>query len=142
MSRLLLLAGADPDFATEFLGQAPALCMYAHEGCAEMVALLLEFGADCEASNSQGCTALSLAAARGHCEVVRQLVAAGASLGHADTAGQCPLVHAARNGKLNVVGYLLACDWVLNKPEDEVELAEAAQQALVAASAQGHTEVS
>lgn len=75
-------------------------------------------------------------------QVVRQLVSAGASLGHTDTAGQCPLVHAARNGRLNVVGYLLACDWVLRRPDIEVELGEAAQQALVAAAAQGHTEVS
>ncbi|XP_067012508.1 protein TANC2 isoform X2 [Anabrus simplex] len=141
VSRLLLLAGASPDHLTEFLGNAPALCMYAHEGVADMVSLLLEFGADVELTNSQGCTALSLASTRGHCEVVRQLVAAGASLGHADTAGQCPLVHAARNGRLNVVGYLLACDWVLRSPEQEVELGEAAQQALVAAAAQGHVEI-
>jgi len=142
VSRLLLLAGASPNHTTEFLGNAPVLCMYAHEGVVEMVSVLLEFGADVELTNSQGCTALSLASTRGHCEVVRQLVAAGSSLGHADTAGRCPLVHAARNGCLNVVGYLLACDWVLRNPETEVELGEAAQQALVAAAAQGHTEVS
>jgi ankyrin repeat protein len=141
VSRLLLLAGASPNHMTEFLGNAPVLCMYAHEGIVDMVSVLLEFGADVELTNSQGCTALSLASARGHCEVVRQLVAAGSSLGHADTAGRCPLVHAARNGRLNVVGYLLACDWVLRNPETEVELGEAAQQALVAAAAQGHTEV-
>ncbi|XP_021931745.1 protein TANC2 isoform X1 [Zootermopsis nevadensis] len=141
VSRLLLLAGASPNHVTEFLGSAPVLCMYAHEGIAEMVSVLLEFGADVELTNSQGCTALSLASARGHCEVVRQLVAAGSSLGRADTAGRCPLVHAARNGCLNVVAYLLACDWVLRNPDTEVELGEAAQQALVAAAAQGHTEI-
>lgn len=105
-----------------------------------MVALLLEFGAEVELTNSQGCTALSLASAKGHCDVVRQLIAAGASPGHADTAGYCPLVHAARNGCLNVVGYLLACDWVV-KTEEDVELAEAAQQALIAAAGQGHVEI-
>lgn len=105
-----------------------------------MVALLLEFGAEVELTNSQGCTALSLASAKGHCDVVRQLIAAGASPGHADTAGYCPLVHAARNGWLNVVGYLLACDWVV-KTEEDVELAEAAQQALIAAAGQGHVEI-
>lgn len=68
------------------------------------------------------------------------LVSAGASLGCGDTSGQCPLVHAARYGHLPVVSYLLASDWVVSSPE-EVELAEAAQQALVAAAAQGHTEV-
>lgn len=73
-------------------------------------------------------------------QVVRQLISAGANLGHGDTAGQCPLVHAARNGHLSVVIYLLACDWVVSKPND-VELGEAAQQALIAAAGQGHTEV-
>ena len=74
VSRLLLLAGASPNFITEYLGNAPALCMYAHEGSVEMVSLLLEFGADVELTNSQGCTALTLAAARGHCDVVRRYV--------------------------------------------------------------------
>ena len=72
--------------------------------------------------------------------MVRQLIAAGASPGHADMVGYCPLVHAGRNGYLNVVGYLLACDWILKHPND-VELAEAAQQALIAAAGQGHTEI-
>lgn len=140
VSRLLLLAGGSPDYITEFLGNAPVLCMYASEGNVPMVSLLLEFGANVELTNSQGSTALSLASAKGHCDVVRQLIAAGASPGHADTSGQCALVHAARNGCLNVVGYLLACDWITSTPED-VELIEAAQQALVAASAQGHVEI-
>ncbi|XP_017764985.1 PREDICTED: protein TANC2 isoform X3 [Eufriesea mexicana] len=147
VSRLLLLAGASPNHITEYLGNAPALCMYAHEGSVEMVSLLLEFGADVELTNSQGCTALSLAAARGHCDVVRRLAAAGASLGHTDMAGQCPLVHAARHGRLSVVGYLLACDWVVPANESEAEGSqdigreEAAQQAVVAAAAQGHESI-
>lgn len=139
VSRLLLLAGASPNHVTDFLGNAPVLCMYANEGILPMVSLLIEFGADVELTNSQGCTALALASAKGHCDVVRQLIAAGASPGHADTTGFCSLVHAARNGCLNVVNYLLACDWIINS--DDVELAEAAQQALVAASGQGHTEI-
>ncbi|XP_015833767.1 protein TANC2 isoform X2 [Tribolium castaneum] len=140
VSRLLLLAGASPNHVTDFLGNAPVLCVYANEGIVPMVSLLLEFGADVELTNSQGSTALSLAAAKGHCDIVRHLVAAGASPGHVDTAGYCPLVHAARNGCLNVVGYLLACDWIIKNVED-VELGEAAQQALVAAASQGHVDI-
>ncbi|KAF7285187.1 hypothetical protein GWI33_011724 [Rhynchophorus ferrugineus] len=140
VSRLLLLAGADPNYITDFLGKSPVLCAYANEGNVPMVSLLLEFGADVELTNSQGQTALSLASSKGHCDVVRQLIAAGASPGHADAVGYCPLVHAARNGCLNVVGYLLACDWIL-KNKNDVELVEAAQQALIAASGQGHTEI-
>lgn len=140
VSRLLLLAGASPNHITDFLGKCPVLCAYANEGNVPMVSLLLEFGADVELANSQGQTALSMASSKGHCDVVRQLIAAGASPGHADAVGYCPLVHAARNGCLNVVGYLLACDWIL-KTENDVELADAAQQALIAASGQGHTEI-
>ncbi|KAL1491596.1 hypothetical protein ABEB36_012169 [Hypothenemus hampei] len=140
VSRLLLLAGADPNHITDSLGKAPVLCMFANEGNVPMVSLLLEFGANVELANNQGQTALSLASSKGHCDVVRQLIAAGASAGHADAVGYCPLVHAARNGCLNVVGYLLACDWIL-KCDTDVELAEAAQQALIAAAGQGHTEI-
>jgi len=68
-------------------------------------------------------------------------VSAGASLGYGDTSGHCPLVHAARHGHLPVVSYLLASDWVVTSPE-QVELTEAAQQAIVAATAQAHTYVS
>ncbi|KAF5280679.1 hypothetical protein FQA39_LY05327 [Lamprigera yunnana] len=140
VSRLFLLAGGSPNFITTYLGNAPILCMYAYEGIIPMVSLLLEFGANVELTNSQGSTALSLASAKGHCDVVRQLIAAGASPGHPDTAGQCALVHAARNGFLNVVGYLLACDWIV-KNSEHVELSEAAQQALIAAAGQGHTDI-
>ncbi|KAL1461449.1 hypothetical protein WDU94_013348 [Cyamophila willieti] len=142
VSRLLLLSGADPNHITEFLGAAPALCLFAYEGNSEMIGLLLEFQASIDLPNSQGRTPLSLAASKGHMEAVRTLVAAGASLGRTDTAGRCALVHAARGGHLQVVAYLLGCDWVLLGPRgQEVDLAEAAQQALVAAAAQDHTEI-
>lgn len=102
VSRLLLLSGADPNHITEFLGAAPPLCLFAHEGNSEMISLLLEFHAHIDLPNSQGRTALSLAASRGHMEAVRCLVGAGASLGRTDTAGRCALVHAARSGHLQV----------------------------------------
>lgn len=85
---MLLLAGANPDHKTDLLGNASALCLFAHEGVVEMVSLLLEFGADVNSTNSQGCTPLSLAAIKGHMQVVVQLVSAGAILGRTDTAGR------------------------------------------------------
>lgn len=88
VSRLLLLAGASPDNKTDLLGNAPALCLFAHEGVTDMVSLLLEFGANVNATNSQGCTPLSLAATKGHQQVVIQLVSSGAVLGKTDTAGR------------------------------------------------------
>lgn len=67
-------------------------------------------------------------------------------------AGQCALVHAARHGRLSVVGYLLACDWLVpssdevsesaaTSPVSDVGREEAAQQAVVAAAAQGHESI-
>lgn len=141
VSRLLLLAGASPDFVTNFLGKAPILCIAAHEGNVSMAKLLLEFGADVELANSQGCTALILAASNGHCDVVRQLVAAGASLGHTDTANRCALVHAARMNKITVVKYLIACDWIQRLNSNDVTLVEASLQALIAAASQGNTTI-
>lgn len=141
VSRLLLLAGASPDYVTEFLGHAPILCIAAHEGNLPMVSLLLEFGANVELANSQGCTPLILAASRGHCDVVRHLVAAGSALGQTDTANRCALVHAAQAGKLHIVKYLVACDWVARQGTNDVSLEHAAQQALIVAASQGHTAI-
>ncbi|XP_065085267.1 protein TANC2 isoform X2 [Ochlerotatus camptorhynchus] len=141
VSRLLLLAGASPDHITSFLGNATVLCIAAHEGIVPMVSLLLEFGANVEKTNSQGCTPLILASAKGHCDVVRQLVAAGSALGQTDTSQRCALVHAAITGKLKVVKYLVACDWNPRPKSNDVTLEQAAQQALIAASGQGNTEI-
>ncbi|XP_058455784.1 protein TANC2 isoform X2 [Malaya genurostris] len=141
VSRLLLLAGASPDHVTSFLGNAPILCIAAHEGIVPMVSLLLEFGANVEKTNSQGCTPLILASAKGHCDVVRQLVAAGSALGQTDTSQRCALVHAAVTGKLKVVKYLVACDWNVRSDSNDVTLEQAAQQALIAAAGHGNTEI-
>lgn len=141
VSRLLLLAGASPNHATDILGQAPILLIAASEGMTAMVNLLLEFGADIENTNSQGSTALILAAAKGHYDVVRQLVASGASLGHTDHSKRCALVHAARSGKLNILKYMLSCDWSPRTNSDDIQIVEAVQQALVSACSQGNCEI-
>ncbi|XP_065220330.1 protein TANC2 isoform X3 [Planococcus citri] len=141
VSRLMLLSGASPNHITEYLGQAPILCLFANEGVSEMVALLLEFEADVDLANNQGCTPLIMAAIKGHQDIIEQLIGAGAILGRTDTAGRCALVHAARNGHLNILAYLLTCDWVVDSQQREVELSQATQQALVAAASQGHEEI-
>ncbi|XP_034480764.1 protein TANC2 isoform X5 [Drosophila innubila] len=141
VSRLVLLAGASPDHRTDYMGDAPILCIAAHEGILPMVSLLLEFGADVGLTNSQGCTPLILAAMRGHCDVVRRLVAAGSSLGQLDTTQRCALVHAARMGHLSVVQYLLACDWSPRASSQDVGRCLALQQALIGAAAQAHVKI-
>lgn len=77
VSRLMLLAGGSPDFVTDYMGNAPLLCIYAYQGILAMVGMLIEFGANVAQTNSQGCTALILACQKGHTDVARRLVAAG-----------------------------------------------------------------
>lgn len=53
-----------------------------------------------------------------------------------------PIPYVFLNYSFQVASYLLGCDWVVQSSSgQEVDLAEAAQQALVAAAAQDHTEV-
>lgn len=73
VSRLILLAGGNPNVRTEFLGNAPLLCVASKEGFSDMVALLLEFGADINATSDNGMSALCYSAAAGHREVMRML---------------------------------------------------------------------
>ncbi|XP_050678771.1 protein TANC2 isoform X2 [Leptidea sinapis] len=148
VSRLMLLAGGSPNQVTECLGNAPLLCMYAYQGIIAMVGLLIEFGADLEMTNSQGCTALSLACQRGHTDVARMLIATGASLSHTDTAEQTPLVHAAKNGHRDTVIYLLGCQSgkddrnSIDIYDGKIEqLVPGARHALIAAAQNGHLDI-
>lgn len=52
----------------------------------------------------------------------------------------CGLVYATQSGHLNVVSHLLSCDWTTDAVND-LGLAEAAQQAMVAAAKAGHEQV-
>lgn len=139
VSRLLLLSGANPNTHTDFLHAAPVLCVACHEGYDSMVALLLEFGADpCQAAEDGMC-ALAYAAAKGHIHIIRALISHRALISQMDNSDQCPLVHAAIHGQLDAVSFLLQYDW----PEGQRPTRnEALQQALVAAAAQGHRQVS
>lgn len=73
VSRLILLSGGNPNSRTEYLNNAPILCVAAREGFADMVSLLMEFGADPNAASETGMTPLCHAAAAGHREVMRML---------------------------------------------------------------------
>ncbi|XP_006810959.1 protein TANC2-like, partial [Neolamprologus brichardi] len=73
VSRLLIMAGADVDYCSDVLNNAPLLCVHAHLGHTDAVALLLDHGAQLDAWSHDGLTALGFAAAAGHLEIVTML---------------------------------------------------------------------
>lgn len=91
VSRLILLSGGNPNARTEYLSNAPLLCVAAREGFSDMVALLMEFGADPNAASDTGMTPLCHAAAAGHREVMRMLCLKNArvSVGNGEKCRTC-----------------------------------------------------
>ena len=77
VSRLLLLAGASPSYASDYLNGAPLTGVFASQGYHDMVSLLIEFGADVDAANAHGATSLMFASKQGHLDVVRLLLSRG-----------------------------------------------------------------
>lgn len=68
-----MLGGANVNYRTEVLNNAPILCVHSHLGYMDMVALLLEFGAFVDAQSENGLTPLAYAAAGGHMAIVTAL---------------------------------------------------------------------
>uniref|UniRef100_A0A672P3R4 Tetratricopeptide repeat, ankyrin repeat and coiled-coil containing 2 n=1 Tax=Sinocyclocheilus grahami TaxID=75366 RepID=A0A672P3R4_SINGR len=135
VSRLLILGGANVNYRTEVLNNAPVLCVHAHLGYVDMVNLLLEYGASVDSTSESGLTPLGYAAAAGHLGIVTALCKRKAKLDHLDKHGQCALVHAALRGHLEVTQQQTSPQPVtFNK-------SVAVQQALIAAASMGYTEV-
>ncbi|NXA13225.1 TANC1 protein, partial [Sapayoa aenigma] len=142
VSRLLILAGANVNYRTEVLNNAPVLCVQSHLGHEEVVTLLLEFGAAIDGTSENGMTALSYAAAAGHMNIVSLLCRRGAKADCADKKGQCALVHSALRGHRAVLEYLLGLVWVgASREQDSLRKRQALLQALTAAASMGHCQV-
>ena len=78
LSRHLIFGGANVNYRTEVLNNAPILCVQSHLGHEEVVTLLLEFGACLDGMSENGMTALCYAAAAGHMKLVCLLAKKGA----------------------------------------------------------------
>ncbi|XP_066544274.1 protein TANC1 isoform X2 [Amia ocellicauda] len=142
VSRLLMLGGANVNYRTEVLNNAPVLCVQSHLGHQEMATLLLEFGAAVDGVSENGMTPICFAAAAGHLGLVNLLCKKGAKVDHVDKSGQCALVHAALRGYPDIIDYLLQQDWIPESQQQNTCVKnKALQQALVAASSMGHTQV-
>uniref|UniRef100_A0A8C7F5T9 Tetratricopeptide repeat, ankyrin repeat and coiled-coil containing 2 n=1 Tax=Oncorhynchus kisutch TaxID=8019 RepID=A0A8C7F5T9_ONCKI len=142
VSRLLVLGGANVNYRSEVLNNAPLLCVHAHLGYAETAGLLLENGAHVDGESDSGLTPLGYAAAAGHLSIVTALCACKAKVDHLDRNGQCALVHAALRGHLQVVKFLMQSDWNPDgQPQGAFTKSHAVQQALIAGASMGYTEI-
>lgn len=65
-----MLGGANVNYRTEVLNNAPVLCVQCHLGHQEIASLLLEFGASVDVVSENGMNPLSFAAAAGHLGLV------------------------------------------------------------------------
>ena len=100
---------------------------------------LLESGAQVDAVNQSGQTAIMLAAAKGYRETTKLLHQYSASIDTKDFNERNPLIHAASNGKSLVVQYLLeqGADYQVNA----LDLQGNGGTALIHASRGGHLDV-
>ncbi len=76
-------------------------------GNLETVKYLILNGADIEATDKLGETALMLAARTGHLELVRHLIDNGANINHRDNRDRTVLMYAVSNVHLEIVQYLV-----------------------------------
>nr|XP_025964549.1 protein TANC1 isoform X3 [Dromaius novaehollandiae] len=142
VSRLLILAGANVNYRTEVLNNAPVLCVQSHLGHEEVVSLLLEFGAAIDGTSENGMTPLSYAAAAGHMNIVSLLCKKGAKADYLDKKGQCALIHSALRGHRDILEYLLNIVWITpSQEQNSLRKHQVLQQALTAASSMGHCQV-
>uniref|UniRef100_A0A8C2JYN4 Tetratricopeptide repeat, ankyrin repeat and coiled-coil containing 1b n=1 Tax=Cyprinus carpio TaxID=7962 RepID=A0A8C2JYN4_CYPCA len=141
VSRLLMLGGANVNYRTEVLNNAPVLCVQSHLGHLEMVSLLLESGANVDVVSENGMSALCYSAAAGHLELVSLLCKRGAKMDHVDKSSQCALVHAALRGHSEVIECLLELSWSTEGQQDLSLKNKALQQGLIAACSMGHIHV-
>ena len=104
--KTLVLAGADIDVGSND-GSTPLMYAVLSNDNTDVVEYLLEQGADVNAVNSYGSTALFIAASKGKLEMARTLVMAGVDIHAVDHKHQNALMMASIFGKNDVVQYLL-----------------------------------
>jgi len=125
----LLAAGADPECVGD--DQATPLMRAAGNNHTDVVAVLIENGAQLDAHTPAGETALTLASNSGSLAAVELLLSRGAELEHREVV-RTPLMVAAAGGHLHVVDHLLEAGALVDatvpgyqdRPERAVDLAE------------------
>lgn len=88
-------------------------------GQAHIVQMLLDAGAEVDAADSDGTTALMAAAQYGQSEIVTILINAGADIDAVDNTGGTPLMYAATYDEPKVIEILLAAGAQVNVMDEE-----------------------
>uniref|UniRef100_A0A7E4VTV5 ANK_REP_REGION domain-containing protein n=1 Tax=Panagrellus redivivus TaxID=6233 RepID=A0A7E4VTV5_PANRE len=118
VSKLLLLAGADPNAV--FPDGTSLLGAFAKAGNLAMITLLLQFNADVNYANPiNGFTPLILAVQKANVNAVRLLRDNGAKLDARDHNGASVLIHAAHTNSVALMSYLLETNWTAERDAKE-----------------------
>ena len=104
--RAYISAGGDVNAIDKAPVYTSAIIQAAEYGHAEIVRLLIEHGADVNATKT-GATALMLAAAKGRAEIVNMLLEAGADIAHKDYTNKQALHYAAQFGRTDIARALI-----------------------------------
>jgi len=107
---LLVLAGCSAEAPSRPPPDPGALVRAAADGDARRVKQLLEAGADPDAADADGRTAVTHAAYGGHAEIVRMLLDRGADVDRQDASRANPLLSTGETGYLDVLEEVLRSD--------------------------------
>lgn len=116
----LLERGADPNSRVE---GKPAVVWAAESDLSEAVRALLAHGADINAADDEGCSALMSAAFDGNVDVSKTLIDAGADVNRSDKDGCTALMNAAKSGSLDVLAALISSGAELNRTDSSGQTA-------------------
>ncbi|HYW80623.1 MAG TPA: ankyrin repeat domain-containing protein [Thermoguttaceae bacterium] len=105
---MLIRAGAKLHAKDRFGWTALMHAVRTKQGFPEVIATLIQAGADVNATHSQGGSALSIASYNGHTKAVELLLRSGANVNVRDRAGWTPLICASFNGHTQVAKMLIA----------------------------------
>jgi ankyrin repeat protein len=108
----------------------------AYNGDVDLVARLVKAGADVNATNDYGATALSEAATTGTVPIIKALLAAGADAKSTNAEGETVLMEAARTGNVEAARLLIGAGADVNAKEEW-----GGQSALMWAAAQSQPEM-
>eukprot|EP00054_Salpingoeca_dolichothecata_P026409 m.188650 g.188650 ORF g.188650 m.188650 type:complete len:281 (+) comp25649_c0_seq2:354-1196(+) len=103
----LLMTHAVESIVPQFFHKPPLLVLASFLGASAVVNVLLTHGADLEATNLHGWTALTAASRKGHTSIVQVLLQAGAKIAHQDKTFYTPLMHASVKGQVETLQVLL-----------------------------------